>query len=127
VERQGSLGGMYDNKHVSDNPDCQTGMIFEQPTKFYIFDLSSITYTKCHTLLASSINLKSLPFPSSLSTQIFPSCFSANSLQSNKPSPEPFSFAVPIVLIFEDILKSALIFSSLIPTPLSEMVISTQS
>ena len=43
------------------------------------------------------VNLKSLPFPTSLSTQIFPLCFSTNSLHSNNPNPVPVSFAVPCV------------------------------
>jgi len=41
------------------------------------------------------VNLKSLPFPASLSTHILPLFFSTNSLQSNKPNPVPFSADVP--------------------------------
>jgi len=69
--------------------------------------------------------LKSLPFPSSLSTQIFPPSFSTNSLQRINPKPKPFSFAVPTDIIFADILNSFWSVSSFIPTPLSEIDIST--
>jgi len=44
------------------------------------------------------VNLKSLHFPTSLSTNILPPCFSTNSLQSNNPMPIPVSFAVPVVV-----------------------------
>ncbi len=45
-----------------------------------------------------NVNLKALPFPSSLSAQISPPIFSTNSLQSINPKPEPFSLAVPEVV-----------------------------
>jgi len=45
-----------------------------------------------------TVNLNSLPFPTSLSTQILPPCFSTNSLQNNKPNPVSVSPAVPFVV-----------------------------
>jgi hypothetical protein len=51
-----------------------------------------------YDIFRGKVNLKSLPFPSSLSTQIFPPSFSTNSLQRSNPKPEPFSLAVPVVV-----------------------------
>ena len=73
------------------------------------------------------VNLKSLPFPSSLSTQILPPCFSTNSLQSNNPKPVPVSSAVPFVVITSDISNSFAKSSCFIPIPLSETDIITFS
>ena len=66
---------------------------------FFVNQLVILFYNY-QSLHKGIVNLKSLPFPNSLSTQIFPLCFSTNSLQSNKPKPVPFSFAVPSVVIF---------------------------
>jgi len=74
-------------------------------------------YAKINT---GRVNLNSLPFPYSLSTQIFPPCFSTNSLQSNKPKPVPVSFAVPVVVRTSDISNSLDKLSGFIPIPLSE-------
>jgi hypothetical protein len=59
------------------------------------------------------VNLKSLPFPTSLSIQIFPLYFITNSLKSNNPKPVPVSFAVPFVVITSDILNSFAEFSKI--------------
>ena len=66
------------------------------------------------------VNLKLLPFPFPLSTQILPLCFSTNSLQSSNPRPVPFSSAVPVVEMTFDMSNSPKIRSGSIPTPLSE-------
>ena len=71
------------------------------------------------------VNLKSLPLPCSLSTQILPPCFSTNSLQSINPSPVPVSFSVPFVERTCDILNSFARLSGGIPIPLSETEIVT--
>ena len=58
--------------------------------------------------------------PSSLSTYIFPPCFSTNSLQSNNPNPVPVSPAVPLVVSTTEISNSFERLSVGMPTPLSE-------
>ena len=68
---------------------------------------------------------KTLPFPGWLSTHIFPSCFSTNSLQSNKPRPVPFSFSVPRVDSKVSLLNSLPMASSVMPTPVSDTATTT--
>ena len=57
--------------------------------------LFSFIYQSLHNGI---VNLKSLPFPTTLSTQIFPLCFSTKSLQRINPKPVPVS---PLVPFFE--------------------------
>jgi hypothetical protein len=57
-----------------------------------------IKYTKLlfdYTLF--KVKKNELPFPNSLSTQIFPPFFSTNSLHSINPNPEPFPFELSSV------------------------------
>jgi len=66
-----------------------------------------------------NVNLKSVPVPYSLSTHIFPLCFSTISFTKDNPKPLPFSPLVPSEVNFVSTLKSLLIFSCLIPSPVS--------
>ena len=59
-----------------------------------------------HNQFKGKVNIKLLPFPNLLSTQISPLCFSINSLQSIKPRPDPFSAAVPAVITVVSILNN---------------------
>ena len=65
------------------------------------------------------VNLKSLPFPSSLSTQILPPCFSTNSLHSIMPSPVLGSPSVPFRVILPSRRNKCSTISRLIPMPVS--------
>ena len=71
---------------------------YKEPVLLY--NLGIIFYL--FSLLANLgiVNKKVEPFPSSLSTQIFPACFSTNSLQRINPKPVPVSFSVPSVDVF---------------------------
>jgi len=68
-----------------------------------------------------NVNLKLVPVPYSLSTHIFPPCFSIISFTKDKPKPLPFSPLVPSEVNFVSTLKSLLTFSCLIPFPVSLM------
>jgi hypothetical protein len=70
-------------------------------------------------ILAGIVKLTVVPCPGVLSSQIFPPCFSMNSLHKIKPNPVPGSFAVPLDDWVVPILKSFPAISDSIPTPLS--------
>src|SRR6476620_1265188 len=50
---------------------------------------SDMTKKEDYTLKAGRLKLKVLPFPTSLSTEIFPPCASINSLHMARPNPVP--------------------------------------
>jgi len=72
------------------------------------------------------VKINVLPFPISLSTQISPLCFFINSSHNINPSPVPVSFSVPAVDVFFSIKNKLLIFSFVIPTPVSATDILTK-
>ncbi len=65
------------------------------------------------------VNLKLLPLPNSLSTQIWPPCFSTKSLHSINPKPVPVSSLVPDVVFFWLMSNRLALFSGAMPMPLS--------
>ena len=71
--------------------------------------------------------MKLVPFPSSLSTLIFPPFASTKSLHRKSPKPVPASLFVPCVVKCSSFLKSLFRFSLLIPIPVSITEIRTES